>query len=144
MTYYEWVSYLDELINKPITDDVIKKINTYDFKFPQDTMARLETHILRIMFDKLRNIRESLENDLNKVKSPQELQILVNKIKDTIKEVSKIQKVKYFDTALVNELKSDIEKFTGDYESVIKKHYKGISTNEYAMIINNMRLLEDL
>ena len=142
MTYYEWVTYIDEFRNKPITDDFIKKVNTYDFKLPLDAMIRLEDHILKVMFDKLSDIRDDLDNDLNKIKSPKELSILVDKIKDTIKDVSKLEKIKYYDAAFINEFKSDVEKYAGDYVETIKRHYKGITSNEYAVVINNMHLLE--
>ena len=105
-------------------------------------MVRLEDHILKIMFDKLADIRDELNNDLNKIKSPNELTILINRIKSTINEVSKLEKIKYYDAAFINDFKSDVEKYASDYMETIKRYYKGNKSNEYAIIINNMHLLE--
>lgn len=143
MTYYEWISFIDELKDKPITDDVIKKINTYNFDFPQEVMIRLENHILKVMFDKLRNVREELDSNIDNIKSPQELTILVNKIKESIRDASRIQRVKYFDTALINELKADVEKYAADYTATIKKRYNGVNSSEYTIILNNLNLMEE-
>ncbi len=143
MTYYEWVSYIDELKTKPITDDVIKKINTYNFDFPPEVMVRLEDHLLRVIFDKLGTIRDELDTEIDKVNSPQELTLLINKIKSTIKDVFKIQKVKSFDTALLNELKGDIERYVDDYTTTIKRRYAAVKSSDYAMILNNLNLMEE-
>ncbi len=40
MTYYEWVTYIENLTNKRINDDVINKINQYEFNYPQNVMIR--------------------------------------------------------------------------------------------------------
>ena len=142
MTYYEWINYIEEFKEKQITDDFIKKINTFDFDYPQDVMFRLEDHILKIIFDKLGLLRDDLEIKIETIKSPQELTLLINKIKDTIKEVTKLQKIKYFDNALVNEIKVDIEKYVEEYTKIIKRHFNGITSNEYLVVLNNMHLME--
>ena len=144
MTYYEWINYIEEFKEKQITDDFIKKINTFDLNYPQDVMFRLEDHILKIIFDKLGLLRDDLEIKIETIKSPQELTLLINKIKDTIKEVTKLQKIKYFDNALVNEIKVDIEKYVEEYTKIIKRHFNGITSNEYLVVLNNMHLMEEV
>ncbi len=143
MTYYEWVTYIENLTNKRINDDVINKINQYEFDYPQNVMIRLTDHIINVIYKKLNNERNLLNDKLYDIKSPNELTLLINNLKSVIADTLKLLKVKYFDNSLITDIKNDIYNYSNDYIDIIKKHYNGITSNEYAIIINNLKLMEE-
>ncbi len=143
MTYYEWVTYIENLTNKRINDDVINKINQYEFDYPQNVMIRLTDHIINVIYKKLNNERNLLNDKLYDIKSPNELTLLINNLKSVIADTLKLLKVKYFDNSLITDIKNDIYNDSNDYIDIIKKHYNGITSNEYAIIINNLKLMEE-
>ncbi len=143
MTYYELVTYIEDLTNKTITDEIIHKFNNYDFDYSQDIMVRIVDHIINVIFKKLNNTEDDLINTLNNIKSPEELTLEINKIKLILKDTNKLLTIKYFNEDLKNDIQNNINEYSNVYESIIKKHYNGISTNEYNIILNNLNLMEE-
>ena len=144
MTYYECVNYIEELKEKDITDDIINKINKFELDFPIDALNRMIDHILRVIFWKLNNIDDDLSISLNNIKSSQELSLKINYIKETINDVNKMLKIKYLDQELVDYIKESLIKYKEGYINTIKSHYKGITSNDYLIVLNNLKTMEDL
>lgn len=142
MTYYEWVNYIEGLTNKSITDEDIKKINETTFDYPTDIMVRITDHYINVILKKLNEAEDNLINNLDKIKSPHELTLQINDIKETLKDVNKLLTIKLFDEELLNYLKENIFNYSNGYIDIIKKHYKGNTSNEYAIILNNLKFME--
>lgn len=142
MTYYEWVNYIEGLTNKSITDEDIKKINESTFDYPVDIMVRITDHYINVILKKLNEAEDNLINNLDKIKSPHELTLQINDIKETLKDVNKLLTIKLFDEELLNYLKENIFNYSNGYIDIIKKHYKGNTSNEYAIILNNLKFME--
>ena len=143
MTYFEWVTYIEGLTEKTITDADIEKINKYEFDYSNDTMVRLVDHFINVIFKKLTKAEDDLTTNLNKIKSPQELTLQINDIKETVKDVNKLFKIKYFDEEILGYLKENLFNYINDYTDIIKKHYKGTTSSEYSIIINNLKFMEE-
>ena len=143
MTYYEWVKYIEDLSDKEISDEVINKINTYEFDYSQNIMFRLKDHIVNVIFKKLANEKDNLYNQLDNITSSQELSLVVNKIKQTINDTYKLLNNKHFDDSLKEEVNKEMEAFIEDYYYILKEHFKGTTSNEYAIILNNLKLKEE-
>ena len=142
MTYYEWVNYIEGLTNKSITDEDIKKINETTFDYPADIMVRITDHYINVILKKLNEAEDNLINNLDKIKSPHELTLQINDIKETLKDVNKLLTIKLFDEELLNYLKENIFNYSNGYIDIIKKHYKGNTSSEYAIILNNLKFME--
>ena len=142
MTYYEWVNYIEGLTNKSITDEDIKKINETTLDYPVDIMVRITDHYINVILKKLNEAEDNLINNLDKIKSPHELTLQINDIKETLKDVNKLLTIKLFDEELLNYLKENIFNYSNGYIDIIKKHYKGNTSNEYAIILNNLKFME--
>lgn len=142
MTYYEWVNYIEGLTNKSITDEDIKKINETTFDYSVDIMVRITDHYINVILKKLNEAEDNLINNLDKIKSPHELTLQINDIKETLKDVNKLLTIKLFDEELLNYLKENIFNYSNGYIDIIKKHYKGNTSNEYAIILNNLKFME--
>lgn len=142
MTYYEWVNYIEGLTNKSITDEDIKKINESTFDYPVDIMVRITDHYINVILKKLNEAEDNLINNLDKIKSPHELTLQINDIKETLKDVNKLLTIKLFDEELLNYLKENIFNYSNGYIDIIKKHYKGNTSSEYAIILNNLKFME--
>lgn len=142
MTYYEWVNYIEGLTNKSITDEDIKKINESTFDYPVDIMVRITDHYINVILKKLNEAEDNLINNLGKIKSPHELTLQINDIKETLKDVNKLLTIKLFDEELLNYLKENIFNYSNGYIDIIKKHYKGNTNSEYAIILNNLKFME--
>lgn len=142
MTYYEWVNYIEGLTNKSITDEDIKKINESTLDYSADMMVRITDHYINVILKKLNEAEDNLINNLNKIKSPHELTLQINDIKETLKDVNKLLTIKLFDEELLNYLKENIFNYSNGYIDIIKKHYKGNTSSEYAIILNNLKFME--
>ena len=142
MTYYEWVNYIEGLTNKSITDEDIKKINESTFDYSVDIMVRITDHYINVILKKLNEAEDNLINNLGKIKSPHELTLQINDIKETLKDVNKLLTIKLFDEELLNYLKENIFNYSNGYIDIIKKHYKGNTNSEYAIILNNLKFME--
>ena len=142
MTYYEWVNYIEGLTNKSITDEDIKKINESTFDYSVDIMVRITDHYINVILKKLNEAEDNLINNLDKIKSPHELTLQINDIKETLKDVNKLLTIKLFDEELLNYLKENIFNYSNGYIDIIKKHYKGNTSSEYAIILNNLKFME--
>lgn len=142
MTYYEWVNYIEGLTNKSITDEDIKKINETTFDYSVDIMVRITDHYINVILKKLNEAEDNLINNLDKIKSPHELTLQINDIKETLKDVNKLLTIKLFDEELLNYLKENIFNYSNGYIDIIKKHYKGNTSSEYAIILNNLKFME--
>ena len=142
MTYYEWVNYIEGLTNKSITDEDIKKINETTLDYPVDIMVRITDHYINVILKKLNEAEDNLINNLDKIKSPHELTLQINDIKETLKDVNKLLTIKLFDEELLNYLKENIFNYSNGYIDIIKKQYKGNTSNEYAIILNNLKFME--
>ena len=143
MTYYEWVSYIEGLSTKSITDEDINKINKAEFDYSNEIMVRIVNHYIDVIFKKLNQAEDDLTTNLNKIKSAHELTLQINDIKETLKDVNKLLKVNLFDEELLNYLKESIFNYSNDYIDIIKKHYKGNTSSEYAIILNNLKFMEE-
>jgi hypothetical protein len=143
MTYFELVTYIEDLKDKRITDEEITKINKFDLDYNNDVMVRITDHFINVIFSKLNTIEDDLIINLNSIKTPQELTLKIDNIKESIKDVNKLLKVKYFDEELITYLKENKEKYIESYTNIITNHFKGIKSNEYAMVINNMSFMEE-
>ena len=139
MTYYEWVNYIEGLTNKSITDE---DINESTFDYSVDIMVRITDHYINVILKKLNEAEDNLINNLDKIKSPHELTLQINDIKETLKDVNKLLTIKLFDEELLNYLKENIFNYSNGYIDIIKKHYKGNTSNEYAIILNNLKFME--
>ena len=142
MTYYEWVSYIEGLSTKSITDEDINKINKAEFDYSNEIMVRIVNHYINVILKKLNEAEDNLINNLDKIKSPHELTLQINDIKETLKDVNKLLTIKLFDEELLNYLKENIFNYSNGYIDIIKKHYKGNTSNEYAIILNNLKFME--
>ena len=142
MTYYEWVNYIEGLTNKSITDEDIKKINETTFDYSVDIMVRITDHYINVILKKLNEAEDNLITNLDKIKSPHELTLQINDIKETLKDVNKLLTIKLFDEELLNYLKENIFNYSNGYIDIIKKHYKGNTSSEYAIILNNLKFME--
>ncbi len=143
MTYYELVTYIEDLTNKTITDEIINKINNSNFDYSQDVMIRILDHIINVIFKKLNNTEDDLINSLNNIKTSGELTLEINKIKSILKDVNKLLTIKYFETDLKNNIQNNIYDYSNEYISIIKKYYHGVNSNDYNIILNNLNLMEE-
>jgi hypothetical protein len=143
MTYYEWVEYIEELKDKTITNEIINKINNYNFDYSQDVMIRLTDHIIGLIFKKLDNQMDYLIDNINNIKSPHELTLQINDIKETLNDSNKLLEIKYFEDELINDLKNQIVNYSNEYIDIIKSHYNGTINNEYSVILNGLNLMEE-
>ena len=81
-------------------------------------------------------------NNVDKRIAPHELTLQINDIKETLKDVNKLLTIKLFDEELLNYLKENIFNYSNGYIDIIKKHYEGNTSNEYAIILNNLKFME--
>ena len=143
MTYYECVNYIEELKDKDITDDIINKINKFDLDFPNDAMNRIVDHFINVIYGKLNAVDDDLLISLNNIKSPQELSLKINHIKETINDVNKLLKVKYLDQELINYIKESMSKYRENFNNTIKSHYRGVTSNDYLIVLNSLKTMEE-
>lgn len=143
MTYYEWASYLESLEDATITDEIISKINNYNFNYPPDVMIRLTDHIINAIIKKLVHQRDYLTDNLDNIKTPQELTLQINDLKVTLNDANKLLTVNLFNDELINSIRKHIINYSNQYIQIIKKYYNGTTNNDYSIIINNLKLMEE-
>lgn len=112
MTYYELVTYLETLIDKPdILDSDIEYINSKEISLPDSRYVRFIGQLNYVMTERLYNFRDSIEDKIEmSYMSTDDLILSMDPLKKEIEYLYKLLNIKYVQTLNHNEfIKSIIE-----------------------------------
>ena len=141
MTYYDWISYFDNLKNAPINDKAINFINSSDVSYKGNIKIRFQNHIIDLINYRLNN---SLDNFLLKIKIISQdnntFIIEINELKKEIEFAKNLAQVKFFDENDKQNVLYNISEFVNEMTNSIKLSFENVENSEMLMIINNLDL----
>ena len=141
MTYYEWVTYIDNLKYNSISDENINQINNANIAYTGDIKVRFLNHIVDVINFRL---NEAVDNFLMKtnlvVQDKNNLILEISYIKNEMAIAKKLASVRHFENDTKNSLLENIKKFGDDMNEQIKSSFANLDDQEVLMIINNFDL----
>jgi len=141
MTYYEWVTYIDNLKYNSISDENINQINNANITYTGDIKVRFLNHIVDVINFRL---NEAVDNFLMKtnlvVQDKNNLILEISYIKNEMAIAKKLASVRHFENDTKNSLLENIKKFGDDMNEQIKSSFANVNDQEVLMIINNFDL----
>ena len=141
MTYYEWVTYIDNLKYNSISDENINQINNANITYTGDIKVRFLNHIVDVINFRL---NEAVDNFLMKinlvVQDQNNLLLEINYLKNEMLIARKLATIKHFDEDTKKALLENIYKFGTDMNNQIKSSFTNINNQDILMIVNNLDL----
>ncbi len=141
MTYYEWISYIENLKHNVVTDEIINQINGANITYTGDIRVRFLNHIVDVINYRL---NESLDNfyiKLNTISQDRDNLLLeINYLKNEMVIAKKLASIKHFDDNTRKALLDNIYKLGADMNEQIKEGFANVNDQGILMIINNLDL----
>ena len=142
MTYYEWVSYIDNMHNVNITPDMIKKINDFSKDYPPEIQNRFTSHIIDLIADSFISLTDDFKSKSQRGLITKESLILeINNIKERLGVLTSIGSLSLFNESSQMQIKSYINKFATELKNMIVESLKNSNNNEILLLINNIDLI---
>lgn len=139
MTYYEWITLIENTKTGPISEDLLNKINNSNIEYQGDIKVRFLNHIVDLINARLNN---SLDNFLLKYKTivqdKNNLVMEINQLKQEIIYARKLTQIKYFDETTKKNLIEGVRAFGEEMNTSIKNGLINTNDNEIRMLINNL------
>ena len=141
MTYYEWITYLDNLKYNSVSDENINFINNSKITYTGDIKVRFLNHIVDVINYRLNEAVDNFLMKLNLVVQDQNNLILeISYIKKEMDIAKKLASIKYFEEETRKSLIENIYKFGNDMNDQIKNSFVNVNNQEISLIINNLDL----
>lgn len=141
MTYYELVSYLDSLINKPeIVDSDIDTINSKDISLTGTRYYRFIGQLNVLMTERLYNFRDNVEEKLGlDYMSSSDLILSMDPLRKEIEGCMKLLNIKYIKDENKNEFIKSIKKANNETIERLKEYFP----DEERLNIMDSYMMED-
>jgi hypothetical protein len=141
MTYYEWITYIDNLKHNAVTEEMINNINNATITYTGDIKVRFLNHIVDVINYRLNEALDNFYMKLHIIAQDREnLMLEINYLKNEMVIAKKLATVKHFDDNTKKSLLDNIYKLGSDMNNQIKEAFANSSDQGVLVIINNLDL----
>lgn len=147
MTYYEWVSKLEELKTGPRNEEIIQNLYQQTIELNGNILYRFIRHINDVVRTRLKNTLEKMLSNIERLyKEKDNLSLEIINIKKELYFAKQIINLPVIPDENKNKFRETLQKFANEINEALISSLEGIdTTGEALMMIKNSKIniLED-
>lgn len=147
MTYYEWISKLEELKNGPRNEEIIQDLYQQTIELDGNILYRFIRHINDVIRTRLKNALEKTLSNIERLYGEKDtLSLEIINIKKELHFAKKIINLPVIPDENKNKFRETLQKFANEINEALISSLEGIdTTGEVLMMIKNSKIniLED-